>query len=49
MYSEFIKQTALDYDIEEYIIEKIYLKYYESGTFYDELEKFISNRSNYLF
>lgn len=49
MNPEFIKQTAFDYDMEEYIVEKIYLKYYESGTFYDELEKYISNRSSYLF
>lgn len=49
MSSGFISQTANDYDIEEYIVEKIYNKYYESGEFYDELEKFVSNRSSYIF
>lgn len=47
--SNLIIQAAIDYDMDEYIVEKIYDKYYERGEFYEQLEKFITNRSAYLF
>lgn len=42
MTKEFIQQTALDYDIPTYLVEKIIELY--PNTFYEELEKILQTR-----
>jgi hypothetical protein len=48
MNENFIKQTARDYDMSEFQVRVYYEKYFELGTFYDELEKFVQSRANSL-
>ena len=43
MSDNFIKQTAIDYDMLIYDVERIYNLY--PNEFYQKLEEFISNRS----
>lgn len=43
MTDNFIKQTAIDYDMSIYDVERIYNLY--PNEFYQKLEEFISNRS----
>lgn len=37
----FIIQTAIDYDVDESIVESIYEKWNDSGLFYEKLEEHI--------
>ena len=48
MNDNFIKQTARDYDMSEFQVRVFYDKYFESGTFYDELENYVQSRANSL-
>lgn len=44
MNNNFLNQTALDYDMDLWEVERIY-KLYPRDQFYDKLEEFISERA----
>lgn len=46
MNESLINQTAIDYDMEVHEVRNIYNRYFNSGEFYTELEKFIELRAN---
>lgn len=41
----FIAQTARDYDMDEYIVETYYYRYFNEGTFYEKLEEYVRERA----
>jgi hypothetical protein len=45
-YSPFVTQTAKDYDMPVYIVQKTYDRYGSTGSFYDELEKIVKERTS---
>lgn len=46
MNESLINQAARDYDMEVHQVQNIYDRYFESGEFYEALERFIENRAN---
>jgi len=45
--SVFIINTANDYDMDEYDVQRFYDAYGNSNEFYEKLEEFIEDRMNY--